>query len=381
MWSQILGKWPSPTSGGYRYLLEAREWFLSQMTVLAQVGYTWSEGRRLEVPGRDEREYSRFGLESEELEKQVWSEPVGRVRGWGRPKNLKIPLLVLDMSKVKSKEIGEKCTLIGRCQRWSLLEWARMNPQDLSRFFTRMEKDTGFQRFYRGLYDAMRLCYRSIMDEKAPTVEDTEKRLKAAVLHSLVEEAEGLKKCEEELKVRRMRVERLTKLSADWEFEERTKWKGEVPALPTPKVRSGVKRKKNPRPGKLKRLRMRSSKESVAESNAEEPVDLPPSQPSPGPSRDRSGFGESVSGPQQEDGCSEEEVVMLDEESEVFLEAEEERTEKIVSPKRMSAALRFSRRVVERTPTYDELIEGTTRGAFFEETDLELDVPWEDRMF
>jgi len=219
------------------------------------------------------------------------------------------------------------------------------------------------------------------MDEKAPTVEDTEKRLKAAVLHSLVEEAEGLKKCEEELKVRRMRVERLTKLSADWEFEERTKWKGEVPALPTPKVRSGVKRKKNPRPGKLKRLRMRSSKESVAESNAEEPVDLPPSQPSPGPSRDRSGFGESVSGPQQEDGCSEEEVVMLDEESEVFLEAEEERTEKIVSPKRMSEALRFSRRVVERTPTYDELIEGTTRGAFFEETDLELDVPWEDRMF
>ena len=40
------------------------------------------------------------------------------------------------------------------------------------------------------------------------------------MLHSLVEEAEGLKKCEEELKVRRMRVERLTKLSADWEFEE-----------------------------------------------------------------------------------------------------------------------------------------------------------------
>ncbi len=155
LWSQILGKWPSPTSGGYRYLLEAREWFLSQMTTLAKVGYTWSKGRRLEVPGRDEREFARFGLESEELEKQVWSEPVGSVRGWGRLKNLKIPLLVLDMSKVKSKEIGEKCTLIGRCQRWSLLEWARMNPQDLSRFFTRMEKDTGFQRFYRGLYDAM----------------------------------------------------------------------------------------------------------------------------------------------------------------------------------------------------------------------------------
>ena len=60
-------------------------------------------------------------------------------------------------------------------------------------------------RFYRGLYDAMHLCYRSIVDEKAPAVEDTEKRLKAAVLHSLEEESEGLRKCEEELKVRRMR--------------------------------------------------------------------------------------------------------------------------------------------------------------------------------
>jgi len=111
-----------------------------------------------------------------------------------------------------------------------------------------------------------------------------------------------------------------TRLSADWEYEERTEWEGEVPALPTPKVRSGVKRKKNPRPGKLKRLRMRSSRESVAESNVEEPVGLSLSQPSPGSSRDRSGYGESVSGPQQEDGC--EEVVMLSKEDEVFLEDE-----------------------------------------------------------
>ena len=137
-----------------------------------------------------------------------------------------------------------------------------------------------------------------------------------------------------------------TRLSADWEYEERTEWKGEVPALLTPKVRLGVKRKKNPRPGKRKRLRMRSSRESVAESNVEELVGLSSSQPSPGSSRDRSGFGESVSGPQQEDGC--EEVVMLGEEDDVFLEAKEGRTEEVASPKRMSAALRFSRRVVEK---------------------------------
>ena len=41
----------------------------------------------------------------------------------------------------------------------------------------------------------MRLCYRRILDEKAPTVDETEKRLKFAVLHLLEEESEGLKKC------------------------------------------------------------------------------------------------------------------------------------------------------------------------------------------
>ena len=72
---------------------------------------------------------------------------------------------------------------------------------------------------------------------------------------------------------------------------------------------------------------------------------------------------------------------MLGEEDEVFLENEEEGTVEVSSPKRMSAALRFSRRVIERTPTYDEMIEGTSKVAFPEDMDLELDIPWQDRFF
>ena len=72
---------------------------------------------------------------------------------------------------------------------------------------------------------------------------------------------------------------------------------------------------------------------------------------------------------------------MLGEEDEVFLENEEEGTVEVSSPKRMSAALRFSRRVIERTPTYDEMIEGTFKVAFPEDMDLELDIPWQDRFF
>ena len=54
---------------------------------------------------------------------------------------------------------GSKITLNYslKTNRWSLLEWARMNPLEMSKFFLRMEKDIGFQRFYGGLDDGMRL--------------------------------------------------------------------------------------------------------------------------------------------------------------------------------------------------------------------------------
>ncbi len=117
-----------------------------------------------------------------------------------------------------------------------------------------------------------------------------------------------------------------------------------------------MKRKKSSKPGKQKRVRMRSAREAAAGSRAEEPVDLSPSQPSPGSSRSRIGFGESVSGPLEEGGS--EEVVILEDDEDVFLEAEEERSVRVASPKRRRAALQFSRKVVEQTPTYDERIEG-----------------------
>ena len=61
LWAQILGKWPAPTSGGWRYLLEAREWFLVQMTVLAEADIrgpregSWRPlgERRRSMPGLD----------------------------------------------------------------------------------------------------------------------------------------------------------------------------------------------------------------------------------------------------------------------------------------------------------------------------------------
>ena len=72
---------------------------------------------------------------------------------------------------------------------------------------------------------------------------------------------------------------------------------------------------------------------------------------------------------------------MLYEDDKVFLEEEEEREEEVPNPKRRSAALIFSRRVVERLPMYDELIEGVSQIACSEDLDIELEIPWEERFF
>ena len=47
------------------------------------------------------------------------------------PEGVRVPLLEFDISSTKPCEIGRRCTEIGRCQRWSLVEWARMNPDRL----------------------------------------------------------------------------------------------------------------------------------------------------------------------------------------------------------------------------------------------------------
>ena len=376
LWTSILGEWPSPTYGGCRYLLQARGWFICQMEVLAEARVRWSSGSALEFPGEEDRIYSRFNLSLEGVSDETWKNPVEGIRGLKRPEVIRVRLLCMDISRIKSKEIGRRCTEVGRSQRWSLLEWGRMYPSELPKFFQRMESDEGFRRFYRSLYDAMRLLHLRVLDKRAPVVEIVEKELKVTVGNSLLEELEGLRKSEEETERRRKRVAWLEKLASDWEYEERTRWKEETPTLNPSKKRSGVKRKSVSRPGKLKRLRMRSLRDSGVGSSAGESVGTSLDQPAPGLSGVRNGSGEEVSEPQQ--GASFEEVVVIEEDDDVFLEEKEEKVQK---KKRMSAAPGASRRVVDRPLTYDEIIESVPRSVFSDEEEMELEVPWEDRLF
>ena len=388
LWLELLGSWPSVTFGGCRYMIQCREWFLTQIQVLIRAQIKWSDGRVLRDLRDDDREYSRFGLSLGEIGDQTWRGAVSETWRMVRPEGVSVPLLEFDISSTKPCEIGRRCTEIGRCQRWSLLEWARMNPDRLRGFFARMIRDPWFQTHYANMYDAMRLCYRRICDENAPRVKKVEVQLCNAVKKSLEVEMTGLERARTVVGVRELRVKYLTELGKDWTFKERTRWTVEVPVLPGWKPRGGRKRARSVTRSKVGAEKVRSTNlRSLARVG---PVGVAASvqsasQPDPGVPGARIGFVDQDDGLHQEEEM--EDVVLLNEDD---LEDEaggsalssglpvESMELEVQGPapkkKRLSSAPKVSRNV--RVRTYDELIEGSDNLAY-DDLDFEFEVPKE----
>ena len=136
-WDGILPE-EDVTFEGCRFLLQCRERFLVQIQVLARAKIQWSDDRVMRFPKDEDLEYSRFGLSLEKIGKQTWSQSVFGTQSMVHLNRSKVWLLGVDISSTKPCEIGRRCTKLGRCQRWSLLEWTRLNPDLVRAFLVRM---------------------------------------------------------------------------------------------------------------------------------------------------------------------------------------------------------------------------------------------------
>ena len=353
--TEILGSWPAATNGGCRFLLQCRQWLPVQMRALARAKIQWTEGRVIRLPLDIDHEYSRFGLTPKQIGVQSWTDPAPGDLRMVRPPGVKIELLKFEVSTAKIGEIGRACTVMGRCQCWSLLEWGMLNPELLRRFFIRMTEDDGFQRFYTNLYDLLRLCYLRMFDEKAPTIAGVEDSLNKAVILNLEAEKIGLEAAEAQVLIRKRRVSWLENLTKDWELKERTRWREVVPGVAKTKSRSGMKRPRSKlkmKPGKLKRMRLRALKAGCSAAAASNNLSGPaPSQPGLGLPGTGSGLGA------MDDG-REDVVILGGADSSAESDAEDASrpvsvSEKKESVKRMSAASRRSRRDGPRALTFE----------------------------
>ena len=247
LWTRLLGALPSLTHGGCRYLIQCRKWFLVQIRIMARANIQWTDSRVIRVPTEADLEYARFGLSSDQIGFQSWTEPVTGARGFYRPGSISVPLIDFDPSVVHNTRIGRLCKGIQRFQRWTILEWGRMNPFRLKFFFTRMIRNSGFRIFYKGIYDALRLMSLWIFDEPAPVVIRLEGELNEGVEKIYVEEKNALDKCEIETAIRRDRVSWMEEVRTDWNLKERTRWREGLPQLPVWKRRTkpGTKRSRS----------------------------------------------------------------------------------------------------------------------------------------
>ena len=132
---------------------------------------------------------------------------------------------------MKTITIATSCSTIGRSQRFSILEWRLLNPEKIEQFFQRMISDLFFRNYYFGFYDSLRLLHLGIFDRPAIVVFEVEKKWSSKIDNVLEEERKALERCEEEIIIRRARVEHLERIKSD-DQGDRTLWRKKIPALP-----------------------------------------------------------------------------------------------------------------------------------------------------
>ena len=87
--------------------------FLDQVMILIKIKILWNHDQILLCPGAGEELYASFGVKTNALENSVWIEPINHSRGLRRPKLIQT---------VETSTIAKFCSMMGRSQRFAILE-------------------------------------------------------------------------------------------------------------------------------------------------------------------------------------------------------------------------------------------------------------------
>ena len=289
IWSKLIGDWPTLTSGGCRFALQARVKFISQMEMLRRINYTWRFGLILPEISQELREYARFGISRTMLKRVIWTEEVPESRGFElcRPESLEAPMIKINPETEKCSQIMRFCIQNGRVQKFVIWEWCRMNPSRIVNFLQRMATDKDYQTYYRPLYDGIRLIFWRMLNRetiKIPFIEDNQD---AIIKRQRLRAEAMMEKTRMEYEAYVKRADYLAKMEVSKDKVERSKWRKNLPQLPEWKLRRKRKREmrrqaeaEDERSGKRRRIGSvksrlgsaipASSKESSSESERSE---------------------------------------------------------------------------------------------------------------
>ena len=287
IWSKLIGGWPSITSGGCRFLLQARTKFLVQMETLRKTNHTWRFGLVLPEITPEIRSYARFGIGRMELRRVIWTEEVPESKGFDlmRPESLESPMLSIHPEKTKCPQIMKFCIQNERIQKYAIWEWCRMNPNLIVNFLQRMAKDKDFQTYYKPLYDGIRLIFWRVVNRPTIKIPFMDEERDEILLRQLLRQEAMVEKTRVEHEAYVDRARYLREVINCKDKVERSRWREKLPQLPEWKLRRKRKREarkqgnggiaaKRPRTDlkRTRRLESRSDQEKpISESEISDP--------------------------------------------------------------------------------------------------------------
>ena len=163
MWEELLGYWPSLTSGFCRYLLYARDHFVNQCSALQGTGVTWKK-RIVRPIEEDDLLYLLFGMNRFQLRDVVCGYPLSSDK-FGLLRMEGLQDRTLDFDPIRTTDhmvIVEMCCSRQLSQRGAIVEWARMNPGLIPDFVITMKKHPKFCRWFKLYYYMLRFMYTSV---------------------------------------------------------------------------------------------------------------------------------------------------------------------------------------------------------------------------
>ena len=237
IWCKLLGGWPSITSGGCRFLLQAREKFLDQALTLKKSKFKWKLKVTMKEISPSFISYARFGLSPIVISQCKFTDPAPFHFGLFRPRSCSVPPLLMNPEKIKPATIGKLVKVQPRLMKSVIFEWARMNPYRIQKIFDRLVRDELFRKYVRGTYQGLRMIYRRIHNKEAVRIKEMDEAFIDNIAGQLVDEEERARKSLEMYRSRKERCEHLRNALRTKDDEDQTLCLEELPKLPDWKPR------------------------------------------------------------------------------------------------------------------------------------------------
>ena len=228
---ELVGDWPTLPYGGCRYLHQARFHFISQYKFLQRIPNTESLGLFAMDLSPGILRHISFGVP--ELRQVNWRSEL-RVEGLGlrRHGELARPRLVVEPEVMSGMDILKEAGVADRPMKEGVLEWAREDLSRVERFFSRMEENEEFRKFFLGTYDDLRFLFTRASGLTSPVVISLEGFLEKRNREVTENEIRLRDLSREETRIREGRVDFCLNATKDKDLGQRTGWEQDMPRLP-----------------------------------------------------------------------------------------------------------------------------------------------------